>query len=33
LFPVVRARFGTDYVGAGAEDLLVVLLAWTATRV
>ena len=30
---VAARRFGTDYVGAGAEDLLAVLLAWTATRV
>ena len=26
-------RFGTDYVGAGAEDLLATSLAWTATRI
>jgi uncharacterized membrane protein len=26
-------RFGTDYVGAGAEDVLATSLAWTATRV
>lgn len=26
-------RFGTDYVGAGAEDLVATSLAWTATRV
>ena len=25
-------RFGNDYVGAGAEDLLAMSLAWTATR-
>ena len=30
---VAARRFGTDYAGAGAEDLLAVLLAWTATRV
>jgi uncharacterized membrane protein len=30
---VAARRFGTDYVGAGAEDLLAVSLAWTATRV
>ncbi len=29
---VAARRFGTDYAGAGAEDLLAVLLAWTATR-
>ena len=29
---VAARRLGTDYVGAGAEDLLAVLLAWTATR-
>ncbi|MGA2825231.1 MAG: hypothetical protein ABSF03_03850 [Streptosporangiaceae bacterium] len=26
-------RFGTDYVGAGAEDLFATSLAWTATRI
>ena len=30
---VAARRFGTDYVGAGAEDLLAVSLAWAATRV
>jgi len=30
---VAARRFGTDYAGAGAEDLLAVSLAWTATRV
>jgi hypothetical protein len=30
---IAARRFGTDYVGAGAEDLLATSLAWTATRV
>ena len=30
---VAARRFGTDYAGAGAENILAVLLAWTATRV
>jgi len=30
---VAARRCGTDYVGAGAENVLAVSLAWTATRV
>ena len=26
-------RFGTDYTGAGIEDVLAISLAWAATRV